>query len=121
MKRAKEKKLLPRADVTQDSTEPLSDEHLFLVLDKNVQGLPWESTPIPRGCSVSRIPRIEFLHDRVTFAELKREARGQIHKSEDSAAVDASSGYCILNPSGGLGLRKNASGQRTCKRWDGMG
>ena len=29
------------------------DEHLFLVLDKNVQGIPWESIPILRGRSVS--------------------------------------------------------------------
>lgn len=98
-KRAKEKALI-------GSTEPSStrsDEHLFLVLDKNVQGLPWESMPSLRGRSVSRIPGVDFLHDRVAFAKLKREARGQIHRSEDGAAVDTCNGYYILNPSGDLG------------------
>jgi separase len=106
MKRAKEKKIPKKVNVTMEGTEPSStpsDEHLFLVLDKNVQGLPWESMPILRGRSVSRIPGVDFLHDRVAFAKLKREARGQIHKSEDGAAVDVSNGYYILNPSGDLG------------------
>ena len=105
-KRAKVKKVIStKADVAKGSTElsTPSDEHLFLVLDKNVQGLPWESMPILRGRSVSRIPGVDFLHDRIAFAKLKREARGQIHRSEDGAAVDASSGYYILNPSGDLG------------------
>jgi separase len=109
MKRAKEKKVSTRVDVAKGSSIELStpprsdDEHFFLVLDKNVQGLPWESMPILRGRSVSRIPGVDFLHDRVAFAKLKREARGQVHKSEDGAAVDASSGYYVLNPSGDLG------------------
>ena len=102
VKKAKEKKFAQQVNVTEGSTETPSDEHLFLVLDKNVQGLPWESMPILRGRSVSRIPGVDFLHDRVAFAKLKREARGQIHKSEDGAAVDASCGYYILNPSGDL-------------------
>ncbi|KAF9543377.1 hypothetical protein CPC08DRAFT_770245 [Agrocybe pediades] len=34
------------------------DQGVFLVLDKNVQELPWESMPIHRKRSVSRIPGI---------------------------------------------------------------
>jgi separase len=126
-KSAKEMKLLTRAEVAKGSTEPSStpsDEHLFLVLDKNVQGLPWESMPILRGRSVSRIPGVDFLHDRVAFAKLKREARGQIHKSEDGAAVDASSGYYILNPSGDLGRTEDRfrdwSKDMRKMGWDGI-
>jgi separase len=125
-KRAKEKKVSTRADVAKGSTElsTPSDEHLFLVLDKNVQGLPWESMPILRGRSVSRIPGVDFLHDRIAFAKLKREARGQIHNPEDGAAVDASSGYYILNPSGDLGRTEDRfrewSKDMRKMGWDGV-
>ena len=82
---------------------PAEDEHLFLILDKNVQGLPWESIPILRGRSVSRIPGIQFLHDRLAFAKIKREAGGAAHSANVGAVVDPSNGYYILNPSGDLG------------------
>lgn len=124
MKRAKEKKLLTRVKDSTESSSTPSDEHLFLVLDKNVQGLPWESMPILRGRSVSRIPGVDFLHDRVAFAKLKREARGQIHKAEDGAAVDGSSGYYILNPSGDLGRTEDRfrdwSKEMQKMGWDGV-
>lgn len=125
-KRAKEKKISTRVDVAKGSTElsTPSDEHLFLVLDKNVQGLPWESMPILRGRSVSRIPGVDFIHDRVAFAKLKQEARGQIHKSEDGAAIDSSSGYYILNPSGDLGRTEDRfrdwSKDMRKMGWDGV-
>ncbi|KAF8958159.1 peptidase family C50-domain-containing protein [Flammula alnicola] len=79
------------------------DEHLFLVLDKNVQGFPWESMPILRGRSVSRIPGVQFLQDRLSFAQWKRESAGQVYDAKDGAVVDPRKGYYILNPSGDLG------------------
>lgn len=125
-KTAKEKKVSTRAEVVKGSNglSTPSDEHLFLVLDKNVQGLPWESMPILRGRNVSRIPGVDFLHDRVAFAKLKREARGQIHNPEDGAAVDARSGYYILNPSGDLGRTEDRfrewSKDMRKMGWDGV-
>ena len=125
-KRFKEKKSSSRANVVKGSTElsTPSDEHLFLVLDKNVQGLPWESMSILRGRSVSRIPGVDFLHDRLAFAKLKREARGQVHNSEEGAVVDASSGYYILNPSGDLGRTEDRfhewSKDMRKMGWDGV-
>ncbi|KAH6918185.1 cysteine peptidase C50 [Coprinopsis sp. MPI-PUGE-AT-0042] len=81
-----------------------SDEHLFLVLDKNIQGLPWESLPILRGRSISRIPCIDFLLDRVDFANLKRlKVQPPQTSPPGSAMVDVRNGYFILNPSGDLG------------------
>lgn len=44
-----------------------SPEHLFLALDKNVAGFPWESIPILRGRSISRIPSLPFLLDQVAM------------------------------------------------------
>ena len=79
-----------------------SDEHLFLVLDKNIQGIPWESLPILRGRSVSRIPGVQFLHDRIAFAKHKRESMGQVFDPKLGAVLDSRKGYFILNPSGDL-------------------
>lgn len=84
------------------SSRPASkvvDEHLFLVLDKNVQGLPWESLPILRGRSISRVPGVQFLLDRLAFAKCKRESAGQPHDPRFGAAIDPRKGYYILNPS----------------------
>lgn len=81
------------------------DSHLFLVLDKNVQGLPWESIPILRGRSVSRIPAMDFLIDRLEFVEWRNKA---CHRDQDArgvfdrAAVDSRKTYYVLNPSGDL-------------------
>ncbi|KAG8895793.1 hypothetical protein FRC00_006914 [Tulasnella sp. 408] len=83
------------------------DHHLFLALDKNLQGLPWESIPILRGRSVSRIPSISFLLDRV---DLVRHQQGQALASRsstggpppDRTTVDPLKTFYILNPSGDL-------------------
>jgi separase len=59
-------------------------EDVFLVLDKNVQGIPWESIPALRGRPISRVPSLDFLVDRAT------------------GEIDASKVFYILNPSGDL-------------------
>lgn len=101
-----------------------SDDHLFLILDKNVQSIPWESLPILRGRSVSRIPGVQFLHDRILFAQRKREATGQTHNPADGAVVDRRKGYFILNPSGDLSrteerFRDWGNGMKTAG-WEGI-
>jgi separase len=53
---------------TQRSTVG-SNEHLILILDKKLQSLPWESIPCLRGLSVSRLPSLCFLRDRLILAE----------------------------------------------------
>jgi separase len=79
------------------------DEHVFLVLDKNLQGLPWESIPILRGRSVSRIPSVDFLLDRLEYAEMKRRTQSSSDKQASvGAVVDPRKGFFILNPSGDL-------------------
>ncbi|KAJ7172324.1 cysteine peptidase C50 [Mycena filopes] len=77
------------------------EEHMFLILDKNIQGLPWESIPILRGKSVSRIPSVDFLLDRVQLAGWVTHGAGS-SAVVDRAAVDPRKGYCVLNPSGDL-------------------
>lgn len=84
---------------------PQDDSHLFLVLDKNVQGLPWESIPVLRGQSVSRIPSVDFLIDRVDFQEQCTHglSRNTSEGTVDRAKINPRSTYYVLNPSGDLG------------------
>ncbi|KAL5480941.1 ESP1 [Sanghuangporus weigelae] len=94
---------------TSGGITPEPDAHTFLVLDKNVQGIPWESLPVLRGYNVSRVPSISFIADRLAWA---RSQRGlPLEPSEESTdgseridriLVDPSKGYYLLNPSGDL-------------------
>ncbi|KAF9269561.1 hypothetical protein L218DRAFT_1030382 [Marasmius fiardii PR-910] len=78
-------------------------EHLFLILDKNLQGLPWESIPILRGRSVSRVPCMSFLLDRLHFSRWKHGLESMpVPTVVDRAVVNPRNGYYILNPSGDL-------------------
>ncbi|KAG1788751.1 peptidase family C50-domain-containing protein [Suillus plorans] len=77
---------------------PVDDPHMFLVLDHNVQGVPWESIPVLRGQSVSRIPSVSFLLDRVRLASAENRSGGVV----DRTSVDARKTFFVLNPSGDL-------------------
>ncbi|KAI0075567.1 hypothetical protein K474DRAFT_1599575 [Panus rudis PR-1116 ss-1] len=114
------------------STKPVyvdhetDDEHLFLVVDKNLQGIPWESIPILRGRSVSRIPSLDFLLDRVAYAKWQRKVGAeQDGSSIDRVTLNPRNTFFILNPSGDL---KNTEGRfapwlKDMKKqagWDGI-
>lgn len=110
---------------TQGRTVPVRDHHTFLVLDKNVQGIPWESLPVLRGQSVSRIPNMDFLIDRI---ELARQRRGSGPRADDRVVdridVDIKKAYYVLNPSGDLRNTQDrfadwAKGMRRAG-WDGI-
>jgi separase len=81
----------------QASILPVEDSHIFLVLDKNIQGLPWESIPIFRGRSVSRIPSIDFLMDRLDLETVRHSV-----ENPDRVKIDAKKTFYCLNPSGDL-------------------
>ncbi|GJE92064.1 cysteine peptidase C50 [Phanerochaete sordida] len=88
---------------------PQKDPHMFLVLDKNVAGIPWESLPVLRGRSVSRIPNVDFLLDRLEYCQQmgvggSSAAKGPI----DRIVVDPRNTFYVLNPSGDL---KNTEGR----------
>ncbi|EKM60615.1 uncharacterized protein PHACADRAFT_203784 [Phanerochaete carnosa HHB-10118-sp] len=85
------------------------DAHMFLVLDKNVAGVPWESLPILRGRSISRIPSVDFLLDRLEYCQqMKVAGSSAAQGSVDRIVVDPRSTYYVLNPSGDL---KNTEGR----------
>ncbi|KIY64248.1 hypothetical protein CYLTODRAFT_358669 [Cylindrobasidium torrendii FP15055 ss-10] len=91
-------RLRKRAGRSRGATPEKDDEHLFLALDKDLQGLPWENIPILRGRSVSRVPSVDFLLDRMEFARWQQGKR-----DVDRAKVDPKHGFYFLNPSGDLG------------------
>ena len=79
------------------------DEHMFLVLNRCLQEIPWESLPILRGRSISRIPNVDFLIDRLEFAKHRRQSGSRAPEQFDGhTRLDLSSTYYILNPSGDL-------------------
>ena len=101
------------------------DSHIFLVLDKNVQGIPWESLPVLRGRSVSRIPSIDFLLDRLEFSHWRKWEDGRPQEGlVDQAIVDPRRTYFVLNPSGDLkGTEERFAGwlkEMKCVGWDGV-
>jgi separase len=69
--------------------------HLILVLDKRLQAFPWESLPCLEGKSVSRMPSMLSLRERI------RAMRRQRNVTDDAAGytVSKTSGTYILNPS----------------------
>ncbi|MCO5589963.1 hypothetical protein L7F22_043932 [Adiantum nelumboides] len=45
-----------------------NDHHLFLILDKEMCAIPWESMPCLRGKAICRVPSLDFLYDRLQMA-----------------------------------------------------
>ncbi|KAF8247424.1 hypothetical protein K440DRAFT_584672 [Wilcoxina mikolae CBS 423.85] len=72
-------------------------DHIILILDKSVQMLPWESMPCLRGHSVSRLPSLAALRNRIV------QMQGTItHPSRPGYYITRTSGGYILNPDSDL-------------------
>lgn len=58
------------ARVVQEGREDAKedDHHLFLILDKEMCAIPWESIPCLRGKAICRVPSLDFLFDRLQMA-----------------------------------------------------
>ncbi|CAG8464478.1 7082_t:CDS:10 [Acaulospora colombiana] len=79
------------------SVPPDPDQHVILILDKNVQMLPWESLPCLRHQPVSRLPSFSFLRDRIMLTEHIH--RRKTNKTDWSDyAVDPNKCFFVLNP-----------------------
>ncbi|KAM0787440.1 hypothetical protein ACM66B_003520 [Microbotryomycetes sp. NB124-2] len=94
----------PSADKSVDGQA--DGQHLLLMLDKTLQPFPWESLPCLRGKSVSRVPSLSFVRDRL---DLARNASGT-HKGR--LVVDAHKTSFVLNPAKDL-----ANTQKTFEPW----
>jgi separase len=78
---------------------------LFLILDKTVQPFPWESLAVLRNRSVSRLPALSFLQDRLElqpyWSSGQRAEETGTGTTTDFIA-DASRASYVLNPAGDL-------------------
>ncbi|XP_019580029.2 separin isoform X2 [Rhinolophus sinicus] len=72
-----------------------SNRHLVLVLDKDLQKLPWESMPSLRALSVTRLPSFRFL---LSYAITKESGASSVL----SQGVDPRSTFYVLNPHNNL-------------------
>ncbi|GAA6064363.1 hypothetical protein JCM10212_005877 [Sporobolomyces blumeae] len=87
---------------------PDPDEHTFLILDKALRSFPWESLPCLLGRSVSRLPSLSFLRDRLDLASSLTEGDPTTYE----ITVDPRRSAFVLNPGGDL---KNT--QSTFEPW----
>ena len=73
-----------------------NDSHVILILDKYVQMLPWESLPCLRNKSVSLLPSISFLRDRILL--MKYRNNGGDSSNNDKYFIEPQKAFYILNP-----------------------
>lgn len=127
----KSKKVTPIVDSVGGPSEAGSDVQstrtsMMLVLDSELQGLPWESLPVLRGFETYRMPsvggiRALFAHQQLASATSsshqlmnrnKRQAASQIEQlragSVPEPSVDPYNTYYVLNPSGDLAKTQEA-------------
>ncbi|XP_037702376.1 separin [Choloepus didactylus] len=72
-----------------------SKRHLVLVLDKDLQKLPWESMPSLRALPVTRLPSFRFL---LSYSIIKESGASSVL----SQGVDPRSTFYVLNPHNNL-------------------
>ena len=71
--------------------------HTILILDKSLHVFPWESLPCLEGVSVSRMPSIACLRDRILEQRRDKEPRNQ-----EGFYISRGNGAYVLNPTGDL-------------------
>ena len=76
------------ADITQQG-------HIILILDKELGSFPWESMPCLRGRSISRMPSLGAVKERLDMIRAQS-------PTADHYTVPASQGAYMLNPSSDL-------------------
>lgn len=69
--------------------------HTILILDKKLHSFPWESLPCLQNSSVSRMPSLHSLRERILEMEAQKAKIQGIQ-------IDRRNGSYILNPSGDL-------------------
>ncbi|KAF1798299.1 peptidase family C50-domain-containing protein [Mucor lusitanicus] len=91
-----------------DSTKNIPNDHVILILDKHLQMFPLESMPVLRPQSVSRLPCLSFLRDRILYTQYhnSKEAYDDFGLTTTSEWTDLTvskrSAFYVLNPGGDL-------------------
>lgn len=76
--------------------------HTILILGKRLHGFPWESLPALKGQSISRLPSLSCLRDRVLGQRGKGMKRSDTFNQGSTFRIPRDDGAFILNPAGDL-------------------
>ncbi|KAI9886715.1 MAG: Strongly-conserved Zn-finger binding protein (TFIIIA) [Watsoniomyces obsoletus] len=76
-----------------------SGSHTILILDKGLHVFPWEALPCLDGLSVSRLPSLDCLRERILLQQSQWNNDHEIHAG---FRIGRGNGSYILNPSGDL-------------------
>ena len=76
-----------------ETCTPKNEEHIVLILDKSLHMFPWESLPCLRGRSVSRLPCLSALLERVVPS---------LQEGSSWPTIESAKGFYVLNPEGDL-------------------
>lgn len=76
-----------------EAATPRKQDHVILILDKSLHMFPWESLPCLRGRSVSRLPSLGSLMERIVDSPMQ---------GPSWPSVVPSKGFFVLNPGGDL-------------------
>ena len=71
------------------------NQHVILILDKYIQMLPWESLPCLQNQSVSRLPSITFLRDRILLVKYRN---NDDSSNIDKYFIEPQKAFFILDP-----------------------
>lgn len=82
---------------SHQATQP--SRHMILILDNNLHGFPWESLPCLEKLSISRLPSLAALRERLLAAR-PSSSQQNCHPGHYISAEHG--GTSILNPSGDL-------------------
>ncbi|KZF25059.1 hypothetical protein L228DRAFT_280329 [Xylona heveae TC161] len=92
---------------TAEAEADNNEQHTILILDKTLHSIPWESLPCLSGLSVSRLPSLGSLRDRIQDVKKRSAAESEKTATED-LEIDGSNGAFILNPGGDLSATQAA-------------
>ena len=110
-----------QATNAQDRTT--RDTHLILVLDKNLHALPWESFSCLQGKSVSRMPSLCDISDRLAI--MRQQQSLSLKHAQQGIQASALDGTYLLNPSKNIpkteaSFEVSLSGLRHGRNWTGF-
>ena len=108
--------------IQQECETTESESHVILVVDKHLHCFPWESLPCMEGKSVSRVPSMVFLRERILQQRQPASQCRELHKPLDARRVNRHDGAFILNPSGDLvNTQKNFEAPlQSVPGWEGI-
>ncbi|XP_036616254.1 separin [Trichosurus vulpecula] len=107
--------LLQEAVKRQQGQTRQSDGHLVLVLDKDLQKLPWENIPSLQAQPVTRLPSLRFL---LSYSLIREVGASSVW----NRGVNPQSTFYILNPQNNLGNTEERFRARFCSEagWKGL-